>query len=443
MSRFGRWFLCCCVMSHGVFAADGELDPDFGAQGKITVDMGDDDFTSAMVVAPDGRIYLAGPVENPSKSGVIRLLPDGTLDWTYGIGGKVTLQLGSYLIGDAALQPNGKLVFATYDDCGNCEVKQQVCRLTATGSGLDTGFGDPVTPGCRVLQNDNDLLINALAVQTDGKIVLAGRKNNQGWLFRLDAQGDPDGQFGVGGEVLLTPMGHTDLNDVAVAPDGKIVAVGLAGSPYNFEVFRLQSNGSLDQLFGPGGRRTAAFDLGGSNYDFAHAVHVLADGSILVAGTAASTVGDIPAMAKVRGVNGAPDLSFGPGGKRSYNPCGFVVGGCEFSIRDMLVQSDDTIVIAGSREFDDGVSSDFFAMRIRPDGAPDTSFGIQSGVPQGAAYVPFDLFNGESADYATRVTMHNGHLLLAGSASTDGSFARDFAVARLRNDLVFTDDYER
>ena len=152
----------------------GTLDTSFGATGFVTTPVSastGDDRARAMVVQPDGKIVVGGGCENDFC--LVRYLPNGSLDGTFGIGGKITQSLlGRGIVYVLALQPNDKLVMV-----GACRlpanVYGQMCaaRFTATGA-LDPTFGAGVG---WVIVNFTGVgaIARAVALQSDGCIVMA------------------------------------------------------------------------------------------------------------------------------------------------------------------------------------------------------------------------------------------------------------------------------
>src|SRR5437870_3563768 len=127
----------------------------------------------------------------------------------------------------------------------------------------------------------------ALALQADGRIVVAGRSCPSTWRFALarhDADGTLDPSFGGGGRVLTNFAGRDEASALALQSDGKIVVAGFsgAGGRQDFAVARYNPDGSLDPSFGSGGR--VLTDFGGD--DEASALALQSDGKIVVAGSA-------------------------------------------------------------------------------------------------------------------------------------------------------------
>src|SRR5262249_36070891 len=141
---------------------------------------------------------------------------------------------------------------------------------------------------------------HAVVVQPDGKIVVAGSFVSNGnadfAVARLLSNGTPDSNFGNAGLTVI-PFDYGGNNEdvanaVVLQPDGKIVVAGYArarnleGSDYDFAVARLLPNGLLDPDFDGDGKTTIVFDRGGGKNDVARAVALQPDGKIVVAGSA-------------------------------------------------------------------------------------------------------------------------------------------------------------
>jgi uncharacterized delta-60 repeat protein len=216
---------------------DGSLDATFGNGGTTTTDfLGHEDDVYSVLIQPDGKIVAVGSANSPIDYydfAVARYLANGTLDTTFGTGGKTRLDFGNNdldIANDAALQSDGKIVAAgtTVFDFGVQE-PFALARFNSNGT-VDTSFGN----GGLVLIDFGSFLqsANAVLVQPDGKIVTVGYPNTElddsdFLLARCNPNGSLDPSFGVGGKVR-TSLG--DLNSAAngavLQPDGKIVAVG-------------------------------------------------------------------------------------------------------------------------------------------------------------------------------------------------------------------------
>lgn len=276
------------------YSGDGSLDTGFGAGGKVITDFtnGSSDQADALAQQADGKLVAAGSSFTPSGNdfAVARYLPDGTLDPSFGTGGKVTTDFGGTDEGLAlAVQADGKLVVAGI--AGPC-CAFGLARYRANGR-LDTGFGTggKVTTAFGGL----DDRARAVVVQGDGKLVAAGyalgETSRDFALARYQPNGSLDAGFGTGGKVTTDFTGFVDeANGVAVQTDGRLVAVGVARYPTgldfsDFALARYEPNGGLDAGFGTGGKLTTDF---GGGEDLGQALAVQADGRLVAAGLTAT-----------------------------------------------------------------------------------------------------------------------------------------------------------
>src|SRR5262249_46861010 len=258
------------------YNADGSLDTTFGTGGKVvTASLGD---AFALSIRSDGKLVVAGGrTQSPSTFVLARYNSDGSLDTTFGSGGTVVRTDFSGLYAALVLQPDGKIVVAG----GNGDFV--LARYNDDGS-LDTTFGSGGTLTTDFSGRDDEPY--ALAIQSDGKIVAAGRTTTTSGtvlsdfaLARYNSDGSLDMTFATGGKVTTTfpspfPGGAYAL---ALQPDGKIVAAGggfLVES--GIRLARYNSDGSLDITFGVGGK------VGLYDPD-AKAVALQPDGKIVVA----------------------------------------------------------------------------------------------------------------------------------------------------------------
>jgi uncharacterized delta-60 repeat protein len=383
------------------FNTDGTLDITFGAgnsdgsdDGVVSISLGaGDDEGVGIVVQTDGKIVVVGTstsVSGDSSSNmvIVRLLPTGAFDSTFGTAndGVVNLSLGNGndVANAVTLQADGKIVLVgTNTDSGSSNVA--IVRLNTDGS-PDTGFGAGTSDGTPdgvvsvSLGAGNDIG-SAVAVQADGKIVVAGTSTSVGGsssnivLLRLTANGTLDSSFGTTNDG--TPDGVVNLslgdgNDVAnalkIQPDGKLVVVGTtvnAGSS-NMAVARLNTDGSLDTTFGTSNDGTpdgvVSLSLGNGD-DVAHALAIQADGKIVMVGTTSSTGSTSNAVVVRLNADGSLDASFGQ--SDDGTPNGVVnlsVGdGNDFG-KAVILQADGKILLAGDRT--NGTSSDIWVARL-------------------------------------------------------------------------------
>jgi uncharacterized delta-60 repeat protein len=155
------------------WAADGDLDPTYGVAGRVTTDFGGIDSVNAAVLQPDGKIVVAGGLTEAGFA-LARYNTDGSLDATFGSGGKVVTPVGGHI----------QIAFA-------------------------------------------------LALQADGKLVAAGNRGDDFATVRYNSDGSLDTSFGSGGEAVIVFGGFGGARALAVQPDGKVIVGGGAGGPDN------------------------------------------------------------------------------------------------------------------------------------------------------------------------------------------------------------------
>jgi uncharacterized delta-60 repeat protein/LPXTG-motif cell wall-anchored protein len=344
-------------------AAPGDLDPTFGDAGKVTTAIGEE--ARAVAVQPDGKIILAGYADTGVRVfAVTRYNPDGTLDSTFGTGGTQTTTFGgnsgAYAV---AVQPDGKIVLGGSAYNG---FTFAVARYNADGT-PDLTFG---VGGIETTSVGDAAEGRAMALQPDGKIVLAGY-GGDGDVFaavRYNSDATLDPSFGSGG-IQTTAVGEfSGANAVAIQSDGTILLAGwtdvLGNGDHDFAMLRYDSDGSLDPTFGTGGMQTTAIGSAAAE-DAASAMAVLPDGKILVGGY---TTGDDQDFALARyEPDGSLDTGFGTGGKQITE-----IGTGDDAANAMAVQPDGKIVLGG---YAAGADRDFAVVRYEPDGSLDTGFG--------------------------------------------------------------------
>ncbi len=222
----------------------------------------------------------------------------------------------------------------------------------------------------------------SIQVQPDGKIVVCGEiRASVGdpfdgnvatmsfFIARYNPNGGLDTSFGTNGKVIA-PINSGDEfvgNEIALQPDGKILAVGVSGTGYDIAVNRYNSDGTLDPSFGTGGRIVT--NVGTINSQ-AIGVSIQQDGKILVVGSAASDPFN-GGLGLVRyNPNGSLDNGFGEGGKVITD---FVDGASPLSI---MYRPDGKIVVAGHG------TGNFALARYNRDGSLDTDFGSNGKIVQ-------------------------------------------------------------
>ena len=311
------------------YNSDGSPDNSFGDAGQVTAHFGVSTSGQAAALQPDGKIVVAGYVFTfdfiPATHNFFsaRYNPDGSIDASFGAGGKVITDFfnGSEDVAHAVcLQPDGKIITAGYTvstSVGNT-VGQDFAAVRHNPDGsLDTGFG---TGGKVVTDVAVSLdFAHGAAVQGDGKIVLAGvaRFFVGGLDFgivRYNPDGSLDTGFGAGGKVITDfSTGFDEARGVIIDGIGRIVVAGFThlSTKTSFAAARYKRDGSLDTTFGDGGRVTTDLPSEATPEEFeaeAYAVAIQADGKIVAAGRRHSSVETGDDFALVRYLSATYDV---------------------------------------------------------------------------------------------------------------------------------------
>ena len=277
-----------CNFALARYNPDGSLDSSFDGDGKVTTDFaGDEDFANGLVIQADGKIVAAGGAVMGALTyfALVRYSADGSLDSSFDGDGKVTTDLnGNGQAANAvAIQTDGKIVAAGSEFLGFNNFG--LARYNNDGS-LDNSFDGDGKVITDIAGNDEAY---AIAIQSDGKIVVAGLSNPVGTDFVLTRY-NPDGSLDStldGDGIVFTDFGGTDYAEaVAIQTDGKIVAGGRKLSPNDFALARYNPDGSLDSSFDGDGK--VLTDFGGGS-DSAKAIVIQADGKIVVSGYTSAT----------------------------------------------------------------------------------------------------------------------------------------------------------
>ena len=359
--------LALVIAAGTAFANDGALDLTWGAVsgGKVIVDIaGGFDTATAALVLPDGSVLLSGGAGNTDFA-MVKLKTDGSLDTTFGSGGRVSTPMGGNAFA-MARQPDGRLVLG-----GTSNNDFGLVRYDAAGA-LDPAFGS----GGKVTTDFAGGFdrVTGVAVQPDGKIVVGGYAQlvSGNYAFaaaRYMPNGTPDSSFGSGGKVTTGWTTQDIASAMLLEPDGSIVLAGrtrTGGTTSDFALVKYTPAGALDLSFGTGGIVTT--DLNGDS-DYALALALQPDGRLVAAGYA-GTAGSVSRFGLVRYLaTGAVDSTFGSGGVVMTT---FNGGNC--SVSSLRIQSDGKILAAGNTAtLNTGL--DFAVARYDASGALDPGFG--------------------------------------------------------------------
>lgn len=278
------------------FNSDGSLDTSFGAGGTVTTDLGGNaDSASDIAIQSDGKLVVSGYTSSNSGPALTfalaRYNSDGSLDTSFGSNGKVITSLSS-ANGEGvmlSLQPDGKIVIAsTYDN--GLGADSLLARFNTDGT-LDTSF-NPIGSPAGVVKTSlgSQGAVSAVVVQPDGKIVAGGYSGTPAvmTLLRYNADGSLDTGFGTNGvtTTTLNSSHFAAIQALAVLPNGNIVAGGYGypggGSDDDFVVMHADPQGAINGIF------VTPVGTGQDNYlsDLA----VQPDGKLVAVGTLAAGV---------------------------------------------------------------------------------------------------------------------------------------------------------
>ena len=345
-------------------------------------------------------------------------LSSGVLDTSFGIDGEVVTDIATSVLSieeaaAVATQSDGKIVVVGItSDLLSLETNIALVRYDADGV-LDTTFGDngQVTTDTGSISD----VATSIAIQADGKIVVAGTDGSDILVVRYDSDGSLDAGFGVAGIVTVEISAGIDIaNAVQIQPDdGKIVIGGVSdqgSAQEDFVLVRLNTDGSLDASFQGDG--TVTTDLGAGTDDGITDIVIRADDEEIIA------VGTSDTSLAVVAYDSTGDLD------ATFSDDGILTTdlGTEATANAVTLQTDDEILISGSVESSDGTETDSIVVRIDPDGTLDTSFGTD-GV------VTADLSATSDDEFTAIAVTADGEILAAGDVVTvDAATDSDFVV---------------
>jgi uncharacterized delta-60 repeat protein len=443
--RFAALFVLALTPAAVLLAADGDLDPSFSLDGKLTrgylFDLPVADVRLA--VEPGGGLLTSSRLSS-STVGLVRYEANGDSDLSFGsVGGRtLTLLTESGTWDDLPgihILASGSFLVVGYESAEST-IAPRVARLTSGGD-LDTTFGGDgyvdVTglPGTPAPERDYDIF--ASAVDSQGRILVAGNctlcpanVERDAWVLRLLADGTPDSAFGAGGWAVFDPTGGGDYAlEIEIDAFDRVLVRGFgsvpATQPY---VARLAVNGALDGAWGAGGvALLAPFDVGFNQEAMAWDP---ATGGVVLAHSAETVNGRPTGLVRVTGA-GLFDPEFGDAGfvdLSTYDEGTYLY--------DVKLQSDGKIVAIGEIDGNGTQAGGFFLARTLADGTLDTTFD-----GNGVKRVEFDRTT-DALDEGYVAGFSGGRLVVAGR-STAILPEDHFALLRTESELIFSDGFER
>lgn len=406
----------------------GDLDLSFNGTGKVIQDNGFMDLCQDVKITANGRIVTVGTTYDAAYAADLQVscfLADGTPDPGFGTNGIFRYHLGyetggyaCHLFGDGTMLAAG----ISMDNLGGFEM----ILLKLNGNGVpDSSFG--VAGVARYDYGAGEDMAFGLAVQDDGRIILAGTIRNDQYrlapaLVRFNSNGSLDSTFGVNGlAVVPVTEEDNDFSAVQLQPDGKIVAAGHISnglSWFSLLVARFDTNGVADPTFGTGG--IVNMNLNNVDDEFFD-LRIMAGGDIIATGFT-TTQTDLNYHLLV--------ARFGPAGTlvQAFGNNGLVISGeTSYNVGyAMEVLPDGKIVITGSSGEKAPSDSDWGIWKLNSDGSFDQTFGSGGRVTTDG---------GGQFDEALGITFQeDGRLLAAGKFRINDNI--DFGVARYLNNLT-------
>lgn len=312
-----------------------------------------------------------------------------------------------------------------------------VASAIAHDGDLDHAFG---TQGTTIVDFGGTATAYGLAIAPDGKIVLGGTVDSgvaTGTDFavaRLARDGLPDTSFSFDGKTTVAVGSgaayDSSLNTI-VQSDGKIVMIGegpdagVSGDDSDFKLVRLNTDGALDTTFSGDGKAYVNFDLGLANADRALDGVQLANGKLIVVGSAEVTGEETDFAVARLNVDGSRDTSFDGDGRLTFHFDLDPTFKNELAT-SVAIDAAGNILVAGFAEKGAAYAGDFAIARLTPSGALDPNFG-----GDGRVTVPFDLGGTFDDEVLELIVAPDGSIYMTGAASANGY---DFAVVKLLPD---------
>ncbi len=393
---------------------DGTIDSTFGnisQYGHFGITFGYDDDFNSISVLDDGKIIVTGTTQFGyyKNFAIMRLLANGRIDDSFGVGGKVYSNLVNYKNASAYasdIDDDGKILLS-----GRCSTKGvAVTRFNQDGT-FDSEFG----ADGKIFYNVEDVF-GARAVKSliNKKILVGGLS-----LVQLNNDGSIDYAFGVNG--FAEQRVNETIQSIKIQADDKIVVCLGSIIPYakdlnkSFEILRYNEDGLLDQSFGNSG--LVEVDFLNTVADVSYDLSIQKDGKIVVAGISNFKL----AMARLN-VNGSMDNSFGSEGKvlldyPFYNKVA------------VSMQSDNKILISGSSNKNINAVS-FITTRFNTNGSIDSTFG-KNGIAN------FPDINSNPAYSSNMMIKPNGKIMLVGKLSHTHDSRYSIGIIQINNNHPF------
>ncbi len=355
-------------------AQDFFFDPSFGGTGRVitSISTGDGDRGSSLVMRPDGKIIAAarrGIGGGNNGISVLRFKQDGTLDSTFSMNGIASINVGQSCFPDAvAQQADGKILVGgtTYHPTNFNDLL--LARLNADGS-TDATFAN--NGSLAITSPAAQDHITALHTMSDGRFLAMGQFEDAFIIMRLLDDGSFDPTFGIAGRVPI----HADTifsgRGLAVQTDGKILIAGssLTFQDTNYSVVRLNTDGTFDSSFGNGG---IVRSIDPAHFDDVFNLRLLADGRILLVGVRSTLdLQHFSVLIRRANADGTWDNSFGTNSLTLLPIAGSNVP----NANDIVISASGKLFMANAITDSLTLQRSVQFVRLSADGIPDPTFG--------------------------------------------------------------------
>lgn len=400
------------------FSQDGVLDTTYGNSGFFVYNSGA--YGQCLEIDTNQKMVV-GTYNMSQTFKFYRFTSSNQLDTTFGSGGSTTVNLGGVdaVLYDMKIQPNGKIVAVGYwENAGSANRKDFIIiRLNADGT-LDTSFNG--TGKQTVAFGTNEDVANAVAIQNDGKILVAGHSFTGSYkdvaVARLNTDGTLDTTFGTGGKVTTDLAGNDDsATCIAINTDGKFAVgsftygAGSASMYSDFGIVKYNANGSLDTSFSSDGKHVVV--IAASYNDKPCSIAFQSNGKILVGGEVFFSLSSRNDYGIIRlNANGTLDTTFSSDGIFSTS-----LGVSDDTPSEMKLLADGKILMTGV--VTSGSYYDIGIIRVTANGNLDTTFGTNGKTQQGY---------GNLSGISDMEIMNDGKIMLSGYAGSTNIFLSRF-----------------